>query len=213
MAGTTDIDMSSDQRKLELESAFVGAMDATDSYVTSYEQLHGRLKEVSSQAGNDQAVALERALEQTLLHIMQAFFELARARYAMGVHSISPAQFSPQLEASKRVRMGSHGAETSLLILEEDDQETLTLRRKSLSLNNKQSHDGKFPDAQGIPFLKHPRSGSAGQICGSELSMLLLCRVREDRSIYSKAPGCTEAVPRQGQPHSEPRGEVRHFTV
>ncbi|CAL5225482.1 g8307 [Coccomyxa viridis] len=112
MAGTADIDLGTDQRKQELESAFVGAMDAADTYVNSYEQLHGRLKE--------------------------AFFELARARYAMGVHSVSPAQFSSQLEASKRVRFGNHGAETSLLILEED-QESAGLRRRSLSLNNKQS--------------------------------------------------------------------------
>ncbi len=47
MAGTADIDLGTDQRKQELESAFVGAMDAADSYVNSYEQLHGRLKEVS----------------------------------------------------------------------------------------------------------------------------------------------------------------------
>lgn len=92
---------------------------------------------------------LKRASKQELLCILQAFFELARARYAMGVHSVSPAQFSSQLEASKRVRFGNHGAETSLLILEED-QESAGLRRRSLSLNNKQSQveEGELSDAQ-----------------------------------------------------------------
>ncbi len=152
MAGTADIDIDSVQRSLEVESAFVGAMDATDTYVGSYEQLHGRLKEVSLREMS-RTWRLRELPKQILLTILQAFFELARARYAMGVHSISPAQFSSQLEASKRVRLGNHGAEASLLILEEDDQESVILRRRSLSLNNKQSQDeeGKLSDAQACP--------------------------------------------------------------
>ncbi len=46
MAGVEDINGSIEQRMPELESAFVCAMDAADVYVSSYEQLHGRLKEV-----------------------------------------------------------------------------------------------------------------------------------------------------------------------
>ena len=86
--------------------------------------------------------------------ILQAYFELARARYAMGVHSIGPAQFSSQLEASKRVRVGSYGTDSSLFILEEDDDESMGLRRRSQSFNNEQLHanDGKLSEAKASPL-------------------------------------------------------------
>ena len=44
MAGTADIDIRNHERLSELESCFVGAVDAVDTYVCSYEQLHSRLK-------------------------------------------------------------------------------------------------------------------------------------------------------------------------
>jgi len=46
MAGAEDVNVSIKQKTPELETAFVCAMDAADVYVSSYEQLHGRLKEV-----------------------------------------------------------------------------------------------------------------------------------------------------------------------
>ncbi len=65
----------------------------------------------------------------------------------MGVHSISPAQFSSQLEASKRVRIGSDEAKNPFLLLEEDQGERPGLRKRSLSLSNQHANikDGKLP--------------------------------------------------------------------
>ncbi len=48
MAGAADIDLRSGSSLADVEGAFVYAMDAAEAYVCSYEQLHGRLKEVSS---------------------------------------------------------------------------------------------------------------------------------------------------------------------
>ena len=164
MAGIEDVDLGSDSRLLELESAFVSAMNAADAYVDSYEALHGRLKAVSMQgmhSGND--IDTCKACMQILFCLLQAYFELARARYAMGVHSISPAQFSSQLEASKRVRVGDRGTDSLLLILVEDDDESVGLRRRSLSLSNKGSRvkEGKSSRVEGTSLPERTRSASA----------------------------------------------------
>ena len=57
MAGTKDNHPGSESHLLELESAFVGAMNAADTYVNSYEELHGRLKAVSMQTCTKQTVS------------------------------------------------------------------------------------------------------------------------------------------------------------
>ena len=89
---------------------------------------------------------------------MQAYFELARARYAMGVHSISPAQFSSQLEATKRIRVGNGKAEAPLLALEEDGGESLGLRRRSLSLTKQHApikEGEELAESRGTFILEH----------------------------------------------------------
>jgi len=65
----------------------------------------------------------------------------------MGVHSISPAQFSSQLEASKRVRIGDDETKYPFSLLEEDQGESLALRKRGLSLGNKHANikEGKLP--------------------------------------------------------------------
>lgn len=73
MAGTEDIDPRSNSRLLELESAFVGAMDAADTYVNSYEELHGRLKAVSCQACTEQIVEYNELLKRLGMHLTGIF--------------------------------------------------------------------------------------------------------------------------------------------
>ena len=58
----------------------------------------------------------------------------------MGVHSIGPAQFSSQMEASKRVRVLKPETGNTLVVLEENDDEALGLRRRSLSLTDQKGH-------------------------------------------------------------------------
>ena len=70
----------------------------------------------------------------------QAYFELARARYAMGIHSVSPAQFASQLEASTIVSVGNSNSETPYSLLNEEQGEILTDRRRRTSLAHSQGH-------------------------------------------------------------------------
>ena len=164
MAGAENVDLRADSHLLELESAFVNSLNATDAYVDSYEALHGRLKAVSMQGMHlTNYVDTCWACMQILHRVLQAYFELARARYAMGVHSVSPAQFSSHLEASKRVRVGERGTDSSLLILVEDDAESMDLRRKSLSLSNKESciKEGELSRVEGTFPPEHTWSASA----------------------------------------------------
>jgi hypothetical protein len=78
---------------------------------------------------------------------MQAYFELARARYAMGVHSISPAQFSSQMEASKLVHIEGQETDSPFSLLEPEHTEGVGQRKSSLSLTHGQRHikQGKVP--------------------------------------------------------------------
>ena len=72
--------------------------------------------------------------------LLQAYFELARARYAMGVHSVSPAQFASQLEASTTVSVGNGNSDTPFSLLGEEQVESLRDRRRSTSLPHNQKH-------------------------------------------------------------------------
>ena len=78
--------------------------------------------------------------------LLQAYFELARARYAMGIHSVSPAQFASQLEASTIVNVGSSNSDTPFSLLGEEQGESLRDMWRSTSLSHSQG-----PTKEGKP--------------------------------------------------------------
>ena len=84
--------------------------------------------------------------EIEMASLTQAYFELARARYAMGVHSVSPAQFASQLEASAFVCVGDSNSDTPFSLHGEEQGEILRDRRRTSSLARSQG-----PTMEGEP--------------------------------------------------------------
>ena len=78
--------------------------------------------------------------------VSQGYFELARARYAMGVHSISPSQFASHLEASRRVGVENNDTDGPFSLLGEEQDLCTSQKGRSMSLsrNPTQSKEGEL---------------------------------------------------------------------
>ncbi len=111
-----------------VEDAFINALDASDKYLTQHAQLQSLLKEASywkfSKSPHFLAVQLAQYLTSHRPETqcaLQAFFCLAKARYAMGSHRVGVSQFDAHMTATSLIAINpeSEGSQYSVLRLKE----------------------------------------------------------------------------------------------
>jgi hypothetical protein len=110
-------DAHSLSHKEALEHEFVSSLDALDEFLRHNDQLQQHLKEVLK----INRAALPRRGQnfkrdcQDVDRLLQAYLCLARARYGMGVHSVSSTKFDAHLEASTLISVSTDPPSFSLL--------------------------------------------------------------------------------------------------